>query len=311
MHLLQHLIQVAAPFVDDAPTAWLGFGKFVHGTEVGALLARVDLALAAAEAGRVNGLQEATDDTADELPRTAEQWSDMIHRALAQGWVRLISFPVVQANGTLSHRECPLRLMFDEKGEWVPAGRFLPVAERLRLTPALDLAAVNLGLKELENQPQLPGLAINLSASSVADASFRTALTAALMARKPLARRLWLEVAESGALKYMAEFRSLCIGLKQAGCHVGLEHFGHQFSQIGVLHDVGLDYLKVDASFVRGIEANAGNAAFLKGLCSIAHTIGLQVLAEGVATQAEWDTINALGFDGATGPGVREPLPAG
>ena len=39
--------------------------------------------------------------------------------------------------------------MFDEKGEWLPAGRFLPVAERLKLTPALDLAAVQLGLKEL------------------------------------------------------------------------------------------------------------------------------------------------------------------
>ncbi|MBC7918911.1 MAG: EAL domain-containing protein, partial [Rhodoferax sp.] len=305
--LLQHLIQVAAPFVDDQATAWLGFGKFVHGTDVGALLARVDLALAGAEAERGNGLQEAQNDTADEMPRTAEQWQGMIQRALTQGWVRLISFPVVQVSGALSHRECPLRLMFDEKGEWVPAGRFLPVAERLRLTPALDLAAVGLGLKELEAQPKLPGLAINLSASSVADADFRAALTAKLLEHKSLASRLWLEVAESGALKYMAEFRGLCLGLKKAGCHVGLEHFGHQFSQIGALHDLGLDYLKVDSSFVRGIEANAGNAAFLKGLCSIAHNIGLQVLAEGVTTQAEWDTIKALGFDGATGPGVREP----
>ncbi len=305
--LLQHLIQVAAPFVDDQATAWLGFGKFVHGTDVGALLARVDLALAGAEAERGNGLQEAMNDTADEMPRTAEQWQGMIQRALAQGWVRLISFPVVQVNGALSHRECPLRLMFDEKGEWVPAGRFLPVAERLRLTPALDLAAVRLGLKELEAQPKLPGLAINLSASSVADADFRSALTAMLLEHKSLAPRLWLEVAESGALKYMTEFRGLCIGLKKAGCHVGLEHFGHQFSQIGALHDLGLDYLKVDSSFVRGIEANAGNAAFLKGLCSIAHNIGLQVLAEGVTTQIEWNTIKALGFDGATGPGVREP----
>lgn len=305
--LLQHLIQVAAPFVEDQATAWLGFGKFAHGTDVGALLARVDLALAGAEAERGNGLQEAMNDTADEMPRTAEQWQGMIQRALAQGWVRLISFPVVQVDGDLSHRECPLRLMFDEKGEWVPAGRFLPVAERLRLTPALDLAAVGLGLKELEAQPKLPGLAINLSASSVADADFRAALTAKLLEHKSLAPRLWLEVAESGALKYMTEFRGLCLGLKKAGCHVGLEHFGHQFSQIGALHDLGLDYLKVDSSFVRGIEANAGNAAFLKGLCSIAHNIGLQVLAEGVTTQAEWDTIKALGFDGATGPGVREP----
>jgi len=90
------------------------------------------------------------------------------------------------------------------------------------------------------------------------------------------------------------------------GCRVGLEHFGHHFSQIGVLHDLGLDYLKVDASFVRGVDANAGNAAFLKGLCGIAHNIGLQVLAEGVATEAELAALQGLGFDGATGPAIRE-----
>ena len=305
--LLQHLIQVTGPFVEEEATAWIGVGKFVQGADMGALLARVDLALASAEAERGNGVKEAMSDDAEELPRTAEQWAEMINRALAQGWVRLISFPVVDVSGKLSHRECPLRLMFDEKGEWVPAGRFLPVAERLRLTPALDLAAVALGLKNLQEQPDLPGLAINLSASSVSDPAFRTSLVETLLSHKSVTSRLWLEVAESGALKYMPEFRLLCAGLKKAGCRVGLEHFGHQFSQIGLLHDLGLDYLKVDASFVRGVDGNAGNAAFLKGLCSIAHTIGLQVLAEGVATQAEWDTVKTLGFDGATGPGVREP----
>jgi EAL domain-containing protein (putative c-di-GMP-specific phosphodiesterase class I) len=86
-----------------------------------------------------------------------------------------------------------------------------------------------------------------------------------------------------------------------------LEHYGHQFSQIGLLHDMGLDYLKVDSSFVRGIDNNAGNVAFLKGLCSIAHNIGLQVLAEGVATQAELAVLVSLGFDGATGPAIQEP----
>ncbi len=63
----------------------------------------------------------------------------------------------------------------------------------------------------------------------------------------------------------------------------------------------------MDASFIRGIESNAGNAAFLKGLTSIAHNIGLQVLAEGVATEAELKALEALGFDGATGPVIREP----
>ncbi|MDZ7904834.1 MAG: EAL domain-containing protein [Cypionkella sp.] len=303
--LLQDMVTAAGPFVEGAATAWIGVGRFVAGADVGGLLSQVDLALASAEAEGQDGVREGQADAADELPRTADQWAVMIKRALEHKWVRLISFPVVDAKGILSHRECPLRLMFDEKGEWLPAGRFLPVAERLKLTPALDLVAVGLGLEELQSNPTLPGLAINLSASSLEDATFQRTLIALISAHKELAPRLWLEIAEGGALKQLDAFKVLCRSLNAMGCRTGLEHFGHHFSQIGRLHDLGLDYLKVDSSFVRGVESNGGNAAFLKGLCGIAHNIGLLVLAEGVTSAAELEVLLSLGFDGATGPGVQ------
>lgn len=305
--LLQALVAACEAHSEGHAAAWIGVGKYEHGMDLGAVLARVDGALAGAEASGQNGVQEAIGDHDEEQPRSAEQWSVMIHQALANRWVRLISFPVADFAGRLSHRECPLRLMFDEKGEWLPAGQFLPIAERLRLTPDLDLAAVALGLGQLQAQPELPGLAINLSASSVGDAGFRRKLLELLAAQRAHAPRLWLEVAENGALKHLAMFRELCHGLKALGCRVGLEHYGHQFNQIGLLHDLGLDFLKVDASFVRGLEANAGNAAFLKGLAAIAHSIGLLVFAEGVASAEEMQALEAVGFDGATGPAIREP----
>lgn len=305
--LLAALVEVATPFVASDAIVWMGVGRFKQGSDMGGLLARVDMALASVEADGANAVREAPMDEDDEMPRTAEQWSAMIRRALAHGWVRLVSFPVVDAQGQLLNRECPLRLRFKEKGEWLPAGRFFPVAERLKLTPALDLAAVALALKELQAQPQLLGLAINLSASSVGEVGFRKELMILLTGQKEVTSRLWLEVPEAGALKHLTEFRELCLSLKTVGCRVGLEHYGHQFSQIGLLHDMGLDFLKVDSCFVRGVDSNAGNVAFLKGLCSIAHNIGLQVLAEGVATQAELATLIQLGFDGATGPSIQEP----
>ena len=82
------------------------------------------------------------------------------------------------------------------------------------------------------------------------------------------------------------------------------------FSQIGRLHDLGLDYLKVDASFIHGLESNAGNQAFLKGLSTIAHGIGLRVIGEGVNSAAEFRALGKIGFDGATGPAVTDPLEA-
>jgi EAL domain-containing protein (putative c-di-GMP-specific phosphodiesterase class I) len=85
-----------------------------------------------------------------------------------------------------------------------------------------------------------------------------------------------------------------------------LEHFGRQFSEIGRLHDLGLDYIKVDGSFVRGLDGNAGNQTFLKGLSTIAHSIGLKVIAEGVTNEADLKALGPVGFDGATGPAVNE-----
>lgn len=305
--LLVQLVREAQSFVGEGPTAVMGIGHYPRGLELGSVLAQVDAALAAAEAQGGNAISEAPFAVDEEVPRTGEEWTQLIRRALDHHWVRLISFPVVDLAGTVIHRECPLRLMLDEHGEWLPAGRFLPMAERLKLTPQLDLAAISLGLDQLETDPAMAGLGINLSASSLLDADFRRQLLARLQQRPRAAARLWLEVAETGALRHFDAFRNFVGALKGSGCRIGIEHFGRQSSQIGLLHDLGLDYLKVDASFIRGLETNAGNQAFLRGLAGIAHGIGLMVLAEGVVSAAELQALGEVGFDGATGPAIREP----
>lgn len=307
--LLQSLIREAAPFIEHGPTAFIGFGSFSCNQETGSLLAQVDAALAGIQAEGINGVREVVLAGGDEAPRSAEQWAQSIHLALDQHWVRLVSFPVANMAGGLIHRECPLRLMFDAEGEWLPAGRFLPVAERLKLTPKIDLVAVALGLEQLSDNPAIPGLAVNLSASSIHDGNFRRQLHALLDKQRAAASRLWLEVAETGALKHLGDFRLFCRELAGTGCWLGIEHFGRQFSQIGQLHDLGLDYLKVDASFIRGIGGHVGNQAFLKGLCGIAHGIGMQVIAEGVVNEAELKALADIGFDGATGPAVKDAAP--
>lgn len=305
-HLLQTLTQEAAPFIDKGPCAYIGLGSFSSDIEISALLAQVDAALAAAEMEGGDAIREAHLSQDKSIPCSEEEWSKLIHLALTQRWVRLISFPVTSFSGELLHQECPIRLMFNMDGEWQPAGKFLPIAERLQLTPQIDLAAITLGLEKLNSSPELPGVAINLSASSIESEAFRRKLKSLLLQYPETCRKLWLEVSETGAFKHFDAFRSLCIELRDTRCKLGLEHFGRQFSQIGKLHELGLDYLKVDASFIRNIETNPGNQAFLKGLCGIVHGIGLRVFAEGVVSQAELDALVTLGFDGATGPVIKD-----
>jgi EAL domain-containing protein (putative c-di-GMP-specific phosphodiesterase class I) len=211
---------------------------------------------------------------------------------------------VTRLDGVQLHDECPLRLKFEADGEWLPAGRFMPLAERLRLTGRLDLVAVKLGIDALNARPDLPGVAINLSAHSLQDPSFRQELLA-LLAPSPAAPRLWLEIAEPGIQAHFGAFRDLCRDLKPVGCHIGVEHFGHHFSEIGRLYDVGIDYLKVDSIFVHDLDTHVGNRIFLKGLAATARNIGILVIAEGVSSEHELAALTAAGFDAATGPYVR------
>jgi diguanylate cyclase (GGDEF)-like protein len=303
--LLQQLVETMEVFVEGGPSAYIGMGTFQRGAGLREVLSQVDAVLIAAEAEGVNAVREAMIDTADDIPRSAEEWSQAIREALDRQWLRLVSFPVVDMQNRLLHDECPLRLKFDADDEWLPAGRFLLVAERLGFSAELDLAALALGLADLERQPGLPGLAINMSGSSVAQMDFQQQVATLLGRHRKAASRLWVEVAETGVLKHVDEFRALCKLLGGFQCRVGVEHFGRQFSQIGRLHDLGLSYIKVDASFIRRLDTSPGNQAFLKGVSSIAHSIGLLVIAEGVASDAELTALSAMGFDGATGPGVK------
>lgn len=308
-HLLQSLIQAASAYLPERTTTWLGGAHFPRGVKPEALLSRVDLALASAESAGGDGFRLIDLQPDGDAPTSAAEWSTIIRRALEQHWVRLVGFPVNDFDGRLIHRECLLRLKFEAEGQWQPAGLFLPMAERLQLTPQFDLCAVALGLDELDAQPQLPGLAINLSASSLRVPEFRRELSARLK-RRSASSRLWLEVSEAGALAHFEAFKDLCRELVDSPCQLGIEHFGRQFSQIGRLHDLGLDYLKVDGSFIHGLESNAGNQSFLKGLSTMAHSIGLRVIGEGVSSAAQFRALGEIGFDGATGTAVTGPQAA-
>jgi EAL domain-containing protein (putative c-di-GMP-specific phosphodiesterase class I) len=88
---------------------------------------------------------------------------------------------------------------------------------------------------------------------------------------------------------------------------VGLKNFGRHFNQADAVHDLGLDFLKVDSSFIRGLQYSADNQIFLKDLAVVAHKMGMQVLAEGLIDRAELVAVEAAGFDGVAGSAVKEP----
>ncbi len=288
------------------PVAATGFAP---AESPGTILSRIDAALSAAVEAGGTGIQFAVTGAASTSPPTAgagqdlRVWQERLDTALERGEVKLVSFPVCDRKGARLHEECVVRMQFDDGDEWVAAGVFLPWVARLNYGARLDTAVVRLAMQAVA-EDHLPRC-INISTQSLSDAAWAQQVSSLLKNAPDVASKLWFEVPEHGVFHHMENFRALCALLKSTGCRLGIEHLGHQVSHIGELHDLGLDYIKVDAAFVRDLHTTPANQILLRGLAIITHSIGLLTLGEGVRDEQELAALLDLGFDGATGPAIK------
>lgn len=295
--------QLLASLAADGPAACIGMSKLARGQDMPSLMAQASSAMIAAEAQGGNTIREASAEFAAEA---AEEAAPLIKLALAQNRTRLRSLPVTDMTGKLLRRDCTLELMLGSETGWEPARPFIQAAETSQLTPAMDRHAIQLAQEKLAGEPLLPGLSISLSTLSISAEQHYTPLLDQIRKSPGVASRLWLDVAESAAVKHIDSFRVFAAKVREAGSHAGLKRFGRHFNQTDALHDLGLDFLKVDSSFVRGLQYSADNQIFLHGLALAAHKMGMQVLADGVIDRAELAALDAAGFDGVAGPAVKE-----
>ena len=281
----------------------VGAIRYRRSDEITTLLAAADQALATAEAKGPNGWH-AADEGEEPLARSADAWRDLLTTAITEKRLKLVLFPVRTTSGQSLHQESVVRLQTTLDGPWLVAGDFIPMAARLKLSSTLDFEVIRLALDTLQSVPG--DLAVNLSTDTIADWGFHNRLSSLLNQQPDLCARLWIEVSEYGAFRQLEAFRDLARTLKALHCRVGIEHAGHRLSDLAQLADLGLDYLKVDSSLVRAIDQHSGNQELLKGLCKMARTFGITVIAEGVQTEAELALLPQLGFDAATGPAVSK-----
>ncbi len=276
-----------------------------------ALLAAADATLARAEAGEgvaVNG-----HDAPEAEQGGSRAWRERIVAALDEGRACLAEFAVLDREGGLLHWECPLRAQLLAGGEFQPAGRWLALAQRGRLMPRVDLAALELALAACaaDDRPR----AVNMSLAAMAAPGFVDEVTRRLEAAPRAAARLAIEWAPGDGDEHSLQVaRSAALAWRERGVYLGLEHAGADPQALPRWQALGLSYVKVDRRHLAGLPAPEGSrgasgsaavAAHARGLVELLHGLGLQALAEGVERADELPALWALGFDGATGPGVR------
>lgn len=280
----------------------LGVVRYERGEHWTEVLSKLDQALALAEAEGGNTWHVISN---DELRRVipGEQWRSLLTQAIDGGRLRLVFYPVMRQMGGAVHQEGMIRLQEESGTQALTAADFMPIAAHLHLTAPIDLAVIRLAIEHLQGVKD--DVAVNLSAETLSNWNFRNELSGLLRSYPALCRRLWFEVPEYGAFKHFEAFKDLCRVLKELGCHVGVEYFGQRLAESDKLTELGLDYVKLHPSLVQGIAENEGNQEFVRRFCSVAHSVGIIVIAVGVRSEGDLAKLKELGLDGATGPVVH------
>lgn len=275
------------------------------GTSLHHALAQADQALARAEGqGPFASVTERSADVAQVMGEA--QWQKALADALAQEHVTLAQYPVCDANGALIQLDCPLRVQLQGSGRPEPASRWLALAARSRLTPALDARALQLVLTEIARDGRQR--CINIAAATLLSTEAVVAMGAQLAAAGPAASSLWIDLPETLAVEHPALVQDLTRRWRPLGVRVGLEHAGAGLTSIVRLYELGLHYVRIDGRFLAGIGRDEALRRHAEQLVLLLRGIGLLVFAENVHDPADLALLWAMGFHGATGPAVGAAL---
>ena len=279
---------------------------FILGAAVSAKVENLSGLLSAADAAlrkslTANGtLWEINIEPEGSAHRQASEWVDILQSMIKRREVSLVFQPVFDQNKKVISHEVLAR--FNEAGKLVSAGVFWPIAERFHLVEQLDRLIIEEVMLVLQ-QHEHTRLTVNISPQSLDSEEFIRWL-ATSFASCDAVSRLSLELPERVLRMNMQALQKLCHLSTQHSVSIGLDHFGHAPSSLGVLQKLPLSYVKVDRRFVHDV-SNQG--FYLKTLAQIANTCDVLILAEGVETEEQWNESVRAGLAGGQGFWLAKP----
>ncbi|MCC5882592.1 MAG: EAL domain-containing protein [Halomonas sp.] len=219
----------------------------------------------------------------------------------------------VDRHGSATGVEALLRWRHPEYG-MVPPYDFIPIAEESYLIISIGhwaLMSACRQLAEWAGDAETAGLsmAVNISPLQFQQADFVERLEEVLQVTGAYPERLKLELTENLFLQEPDAVRDTMLRIKALGVRFSLDDFGTGYSSLSYLNRLPLDQLKIDQSFVRPLFEDVANEVICASIIDLARNLGLEVIAEGVETQAHRDWLEQQGCHAFQGYLFGRPVP--
>ncbi len=203
---------------------------------------------------------------------------------------------------------------FRPDGGMAPPDEFIPLAEETGMIHPLGEWVLKTACRQARiwNDRIRADLtvAVNLSARQFQDRDLIPLVRSILEETALDPSRLDLEITENMVMNHLDAAVEAMERLKAMGIHLSIDDFGTGYSSLSYLKRFPITLLKIDKSFVRDLPSNAGDAAIVRAILSLAHNLGLRVVAEGVETVEQLDFMRRHGCDEIQGYLFSKPLPA-
>jgi diguanylate cyclase (GGDEF)-like protein/PAS domain S-box-containing protein len=297
-------------------TATLSIGIATYpeaGQDVKQLLKSADIAMYHAKQGGKNSYRFYTESmNARSLERL--DLESRLRGALKQDELILFYQPQVHLqSGKITGVEALLRWHNPERG-WIMPGDVIPLAEETGLIMPIGEWVVRTACRQ-NKLWQTAGftplhIAVNLSKLQFQQYNLAEVINQTLLDTGLSPQYLELELTESSIMLNTPETIETLHHLKDIGLRLSVDHFGAGYSSLSDLKCVPLNQLKIDRSFLKDVTRDADNAAITETIITIAHSLHLEVLAQGVETLQQLNFLHSHGCDSVQGYLISKPLPA-